>query len=157
MIYKKGYLTGPGYYKNPEATKETYLGEWFTSGDMGYFDDEGFLYIVDRKKDMVISGGVNIYPSEIEDVILSHPSVSEVAVVGIPDEEWGESLKAIVVKKPGKLLSEQEVIEICKENLASLKKPKSIEFWDELPKNVAGKILRREIRAKFWVGRERKV
>lgn len=145
-IYKKGLLLGAEYYKNPEATEKNFREDWATSGDMGYLDEEGFLYIVDRKKDMIISGGVNIFPSEIEEVILSHPSVREVAVVGLPDDKWGEVVSAFIVAKEGCRLDEKDILNVCEGSIASYKKPKKVFFKNCLPKNAAGKILRREIR-----------
>ena len=116
------------YWKNPEATAEAFRGGWFHTGDMATIDEDGFIYIMDRKNDMIISGGFNIYPREVEDAIMTHPQVAEAAVIGIPDEVWGESVKAFVVVKPGAVLTEEEIIQSCKEHLASYKKPKSVEF-----------------------------
>ena len=137
------------YYKNPEATAEAFKGGWFHSGDLVRQDDEGYIYVVDRKKDMIISGGHNIYPAELEEVLYTHPKILEAAVIGVPDPEWGESVKAIVVPKAGETLTEAEVIEYCKHNLASYKKPKSVELVGELPRNVTGKVLKRELREKY--------
>jgi acyl-CoA synthetase (AMP-forming)/AMP-acid ligase II len=137
------------YYKNPEATAEAFKGGWFHSGDLVRQDDEGYIYVVDRKKDMIISGGHNIYPAELEEVLYTHPKILEAAVIGVPDPEWGESVKAIVVPKAGETLTEAEVIEYCKQNLASYKKPKSVELVGELPRNVTGKVLKRELREKY--------
>lgn len=145
-IYKKGLLLGAEYYKNQEETEKCYHDGWASSGDMGYVDEEGYLYIVDRKKDMIISGGVNIFPTEIENIIQSHQNVREVCVVGVPDEKWGEIVSAFVVKKEGVNLDKNEILEICDGKIANYKKPKYIEFVDELPKTPAGKILRREVR-----------
>jgi acyl-CoA synthetase (AMP-forming)/AMP-acid ligase II len=137
------------YYKNPEATREAMRNGWFHSGDMVRQDKEGFIYIVDRKKDMIVSGGENIYPAEVETAILKHPKVQEVAVIGVWDKEWGESVKAVVVPKPGEELTEQEVIKFCKQHLASYKKPKSVDLVDELPRNAMGKVLKRVLREKY--------
>jgi acyl-CoA synthetase (AMP-forming)/AMP-acid ligase II len=137
-----------GYYKNPEATAEALKGGWLHTGDVGKFDEEGFLYIVDRKKDMIISGGENIYPREIEEVLASHPKIFEVAVYGVPDRKWGESVKATVVLKEGEIMTEEEVINCCLANLARFKKPRSVEFTDSLPRSASGKILKRELREK---------
>ena len=145
------------YWKNPEATASSIKDGWLHTGDMGYLDEEGYLFIADRKKDMVITGGYNVYPKEVEEVIYKHPSVFETAVIGVPDEMWGESIKACVVLKPGMEATEEEVIALCKENLASYKKPKSVDFMDALPKNLTGKILKAELREKYWQGRERQV
>ncbi|MEW6776738.1 MAG: AMP-binding protein [Bdellovibrionota bacterium] len=146
-----------GYYKDEAATQSSKKGGFFSVGDVAKVDAEGYYYILDRKKDMVISGGVNIYPAEIEEELLQHPAVFDAAVVGVPDEEWGEALKAFVVLKPGQKASEAELIGFCAERLAKLKKPKSIEFMDELPRNPQGKVLKRELREKYWAGRETRV
>ncbi len=116
------------------------------TGDMGRFDEEGFLYIVDRKKDMIISGGENIYPKEVEDLIYSHPKVLEVAVIGLPDPVWGERVHAVVVTKENEKLSEQEIIDFCRDRIAGFKKPKSVSFMDRLPRNPAGKVLKNVLR-----------
>jgi long-chain acyl-CoA synthetase len=145
------------YWKNPEATAEAFRGGWFHTGDMGTIDEDGFIYIMDRKHDMIISGGFNIYPREVEDAIMTHPQVAEAAVIGVPDEVWGESVKAFVVVKPGARLAEEEIIQSCKEHLASYKKPKSVEFVPDLPKNAYGKVLRKVLKEPYWQGRERRV
>ncbi|MBA7466301.1 Long-chain-fatty-acid--CoA ligase [subsurface metagenome] len=137
------------YYKNPEATAEAMRGGWFHSGDLVRRDEEGFIYIVDRKKDMIITGAENIYPAEIEEVLFKHPKILECAVIGVHDEEWGESVKAIVVCKEGESLTAEEVVEFCKEHLASYKKPKSVDFMDALPRNPAGKVLKTVLREKY--------
>ena len=120
------------------------------TGDFGKFDEEKFVYIVDRKNDMIISGGKNIYPREIEEIIYRHESVLDVAVLGIPDDYWGESVKALVVLKEGMTATQEEIINLCKERLASYKKPKSVEFREELPRSPTGKVLKRKIREEFW-------
>ncbi|WP_078428094.1 acyl-CoA synthetase [Alkalihalobacterium alkalinitrilicum] len=130
------------YYNNPAATEEAFKGGWFHSGDLVQVDDEGFIYVMDRKKDMIISGGENIYPAEIEDVLYTHNDILEVAIVGVPDPQWGENVKAYVVLKPNKSLTEQEVISYCANRLASYKKPKHVEFIDALPRNASGKVLK---------------
>jgi acyl-CoA synthetase (AMP-forming)/AMP-acid ligase II len=120
-------------------------------------DADGYVYLIDRKKDMIISGGENIYSREVEDVLYTHPAVADAAVIGVPDEKWGESVKAVLVLKEGMHVSEKEIIEFCKERLASYKKPKSVEFWDTVPKTTTGKIKKNEIREKYWEGYERKI
>ncbi|MBU8919326.1 acyl--CoA ligase [Bacillus sp. FJAT-29953] len=145
-VYKKGLLLGAEYYKNLEETRKCFRGEWASSGDMGYVDEEGFLYIVDRKKDMIISGGVNIYPTEIEEIILTHPSVREVCVVGLPNEKWGEIVSAFIVGKDGSTFSSEDILRHCDGKMGNYKKPKYIRFINELPKNAAGKILRRSLK-----------
>jgi long-chain acyl-CoA synthetase len=138
-----------GYLQDEEETKKVFRGDHVGVGDLAYQDENGFYYIVDRKKDMVISGGVNIFPAEIEDVLYQHPDVKEVAVIGIPDEKWGESLKAYIVPRRMDVQIE-EILNHCKQHLASYKKPKSIELVEDLPRNAAGKILKRELRDKYW-------
>lgn len=140
------------YYKNPEATQKATLDEWFSVGDMGKVDEEGYFYLVDRKNDMIISGGENIYPTEVEEVISKHPKVKEVAVVGIPDEKWGEKVLAAIVLKEGEESTAEEIIDFCRDKLAGYKKPKSVDFVPDLPKTSTGKILRRQVREKYSVG-----
>jgi acyl-CoA synthetase (AMP-forming)/AMP-acid ligase II len=137
------------YYKNPEATAEAMRNGWFHSGDLLRKDEEGFFYVVDRKKDMIISGGENIYPAEIEEVLFQHPKILECAVIGVFDEEWGESVKAVVVIKTGEEMTEEEVVDHCKQHLASYKKPKSVDFIDALPRNPAGKVLKTSLRDRY--------
>jgi len=156
-IVVRGEVVMKGYWKNPEATAETLRGGWLHTGDLGIMDENGYVYILDRAKDMIISGGENIYSREIEDVILRHPAVLEVAVIGIPDEKWGEAVKAIVSLKEGQKATEEEIINFCKKHLASYKKPKSVEFIDAIPKNPYGKVLKRELREKYWAGEARRV
>jgi acyl-CoA synthetase (AMP-forming)/AMP-acid ligase II len=124
---------------------------------VGHLDADGYLYITDRKKDMIISGGSNIYPRELEEVICTHPAVHEVAVIGVPDEKWGETVKAVVVLRAGARASEAEIVEHCRRGLASYKKPASVDFVPDLPKNAYGKVLKRELRAPYWSGRSRNV
>ncbi len=137
------------YYKNPQATAEATRGGWFHSGDLVRRDEEGYLYILDRKKDMIISGGENIYPAEIEEVLYKHPKILECAVIGVHDEEWGESVKAVVVRKQEEDLTAEEVVEFCKGHLASYKKPKSVDFVDVLPRNALGKVLKTVLREQY--------
>ena len=144
---------GPGmitvmkeYYKNPEQTKEVLKDGWLYTGDVGKLDDEGYLYVVDRKKDMIISGGFNIYSREVEAILESNPKVKEVAVIGIPDAKFGEAVKAFVVLKPGESATEEEIVEYCKANLASYKKPKYVEFVNDLPRSLAGKLQKYKLR-----------
>ena len=146
-----------GYWDLPQETAKTIKDGWLYTGDYGRMDEGGYVYIVDRKNDMIISGGKNIYPREIEEVLYSHPGVLEAAVVGVPDDHWGESVKALLVLRDGAKATEEEVISFCKENLASYKKPRSVEFRKELPKSPTGKILKRLIRDVYWKGRDRKV
>ena len=156
-IVVRGEVVMKGYWKDLEATAETLRGGWLHTGDLGIMDEKGYVYILDRAKDMIISGGENIYSREIEDVILKHPAVFEVAVIGVPDEKWGESIKAIVALKQGQKVAEEDIINFCKEHLASYKKPKSVEFIDAIPKNPYGKVLKRALREKYWAGEARRV
>ena len=137
------------YYKDPEATAQAMRGGWFHSTDLVRQDEEGFIYVVDRKKDMIISGGENIYPAEVEEVLCKHPKILECAVIGVHDEEWGESVRAVVVCKEGERMTEEEVVEFCKGHLASYKKPKSVAFVDALPRNAVGKVLKTVLREKY--------
>jgi acyl-CoA synthetase (AMP-forming)/AMP-acid ligase II len=147
-----------GYWRLPDATKRAIQGEWFFSGDAGYLDDEGYLYIYDRVKDMIVSGGENIYPAEVESALFGHPAVADVAVIGVPDARWGESVKAVVVRKPGAGdVTPGELIEWARERIAGYKLPKSVDFIDALPRNPTGKILKRELRKPYWEGKERQV
>ncbi|NVN84451.1 MAG: fatty acid--CoA ligase [Rhodopseudomonas sp.] len=147
-----------GYWNLPEATKKTIdENNWLRTGDAGYMDEDGYLYIHDRIKDMIISGGENIYPAEVESAICDHPDVAEVAVVGVPDEQWGEAVKAMVVMKPGKEASAQDIINFTRSRIAGFKTPKSIDFIPALPRNASGKILRRHLRDPYWAGKDRQV
>jgi acyl-CoA synthetase (AMP-forming)/AMP-acid ligase II len=157
-------LRGPavmkGYWNRPEATAETLRGGWLHTGDIGTMDEHGYVYILDRTRDMVISGGLNIYPREVEEVLLTHPAVSEVGVFGVPDEKWGEALKAHVVLAPGwdgRPPGEQEIIAYAGEHLAGFKKPKTVDFVIELPKTTYGKLDKKAVRAPYWAGQERMV
>jgi acyl-CoA synthetase (AMP-forming)/AMP-acid ligase II len=156
-VVVRGDLVMKGYWGKPEATAETLRGGWLHTGDIGSLEEDGYLYITDRKKDMIISGGSNIYPREVEEVICRHPAVFEVAVIGVPDDRWGESVKALVVPRPGARITEAEIIEHCKRSIASYKKPHSVEFVPELPKNAYGKILKRALRDRDWAGHARNV
>jgi long-chain acyl-CoA synthetase len=145
VIVKSDAVTR-GYWKKPEETKRALRGGWFHTGDMGYMDEDRYFYIVDRKKDMIISGGENIYSAEVENVLYMHPAISEAAVIGVPHEKWVETVKAVVVLKLGARASEEEIIDFCKKNLASYKKPTSVEFATELPKTPSGKVLKWRLR-----------
>jgi long-chain acyl-CoA synthetase len=145
-ILIKGPQVMKGYYKKPEETAKALKGGWFFTGDIGTFDDEGYLTIVDRKKDMIIAGGFNIYPVELDNVLFGHPKILEACTIGIPDPYRGETVKAFVVVKKGEALTDKEVMDYCRQHLAAYKIPKLIEFVEELPKSAVGKILRRELR-----------
>jgi len=156
-VIVKGKIAMKGYWNNPEATAETIKDGWVYTGDLGTTDDEGYIYLVDRKKDMIISGGYNIYAREVEDVLYTHPAIAEAAIIGVPDEEWGESVKALVVLASGMSATEQELIQFCRERLASYKKPKSVDFVPELPKTSVAKIDKKKLRAPYWAGQERAI
>jgi long-chain acyl-CoA synthetase len=147
-----------GYWNNPQATAETITPDgWLKTGDIGVEDDDGYITMVDRKKEMIISGGFNVYPREVEAALEQHPEIEECAVFGVPHDEWGEAVTAAVVLAEGAKLEEREVIEFCRTHVARYKVPKSVEFHDELPRNTAGKLLRRVLREPHWKDRERKV
>jgi acyl-CoA synthetase (AMP-forming)/AMP-acid ligase II len=142
------------YWKDPEKTKEVFQGEWFTAGDMARKDEEGYYYLVDRKANMIITGGENVYPSEVENVVGSHPAVKDVAVIGVPDSKWGEAVKAVVILHEGYTPSEglaNEIVEFCKGKIASYKRPKSVDFIkeEEMPRTATGKILHRVLRERY--------
>jgi acyl-CoA synthetase (AMP-forming)/AMP-acid ligase II len=153
----KGELVTPGYYKNPEATAEVRNFGWHQTGDVGVMDEEGFITIVDRKKDMIITGGFNVFPNEIEQVLMAHPAVQDCAVVGVPDEKWGEAVRGVIQLKPGFECTEQELIDLCKVELGGVKAPKRMDFTEDLPLSPAGKVLKTELRKAYWKGRSRAV
>lgn len=142
----RGHNVMKGYYKRPEATAEAMKDGWFHAGDIGTIDPDGYVAIVDRKKDMILRGGFNVYPRELEEVMMTHPAVSLVAVIGVPDDRLGEEVKAFVVRKPGATVTEEELLDWCREQFAAYKYPRSIEFRDSLPVGATGKILKRELR-----------
>jgi long-chain acyl-CoA synthetase len=147
-----------GYHKKEEAFRETLSEDgWLKTGDAGYLDEDGYLYIQDRFKDMIVTGAENVYPSEVEKVVYEHPDVAEVAVIGVPDEKWGEAVKAVVVRKPGSEPSPDDIIAFARERIAGFKTPKSVDFIDALPRNPTGKVLRRALRDRYWEGRARQV
>jgi acyl-CoA synthetase (AMP-forming)/AMP-acid ligase II len=146
-----------GYYKKPEATRETERGDWLSVGDVAYFDDEGFYYICDRKRDMIISGGVNIYPAEIEDVLHRHPAIADVAIFGVPDDEWGERIHAAVEPRPDAILTAADVIAFARARMAGYKVPREVSFHPALPRDQAGKLVKRALRDPYWAGRAARV
>jgi long-chain acyl-CoA synthetase len=147
-----------GYWNNEDATRAAVDEDgWFKTGDAGYRDENGFLFLHDRVKDMVVSGGENIYPAEVENVLAKHPDVADVAVIGVPHEKWGEAIKAVVVRREGAVMTEQDLITFAREYLAGYKLPKSVDFTDELPRNPSGKLLKREIREPYWEGAQRQI
>jgi acyl-CoA synthetase (AMP-forming)/AMP-acid ligase II len=146
-----------GYWGRAEATAEAIRDGWFYTGDAGYLDAEGYLFIHDRVKDMIVSGSENIYPAEVENAVFGHPAVADVAVIGVPDEKWGEAVKAIVVVKPGESLAVEDLIAFARTRIAGYKVPKSVDFVSALPRNPSGKVLRRELREPYWKDRDRRV
>jgi fatty-acyl-CoA synthase len=156
-VVARGTLITAGYYKMPDATAEIRKYGWHHTGDVGYMDEDGYVYIVDRKKDMIITGGFNVYCAEVEAAIMALPQVHECAVIGVPDDTWGEAVKAIIVFSTGESLGEDAVIAHCKAKLGGVKSPKSVEFWPEIPKTPAGKIDRKAIRKRYWAQAERQV
>ncbi|SRR6266536_2172343 len=156
-IVARGTLVTGGYHNLPEATEEIRAYGWHHTGDIGYIDEDGYVYIVDRKKDMIISGGFNVYCADVESAIMALPEVQECAVIGVPDEKWGEAVKAIVVLKDGESLNESAVLTHCKATLGGLKSPKSVEFWREIPKTPAGKLDRKTMRKPYWASADREV
>jgi acyl-CoA synthetase (AMP-forming)/AMP-acid ligase II len=156
-ICVRGDLVMKGYYKAPEKTAETIVDGWLHTGDIGHLDAEGYLHITDRKKDMIITGGFNVYPSEVEQVIWGHPAVQDCAVIGVPDAQWGEAVKAVVELNAGQQVSADEIIALCKDRLGSVKAPKTVDFVDSLPRSPVGKVLKKDLRAKYWQDTGRKI
>jgi acyl-CoA synthetase (AMP-forming)/AMP-acid ligase II len=146
-----------GYWKNDEATAKSIQNGWFYTGDAGYLDEDGYLYIHDRIKDMIVSGGENVYPAEVENALFDHPAIGDVAVIGVPDEKWGEAVKAVVVLKPSMRATQEEIIAHSRTKIAGYKVPKSIDFTDVLPRNPTGKLLKRELRKPYWEGKGRQI
>jgi acyl-CoA synthetase (AMP-forming)/AMP-acid ligase II len=146
-----------GYWRRDDDTAAVFQGEWLRTGDAGFVDEDGFVYIHDRIKDMVVTGGANVYPAEVEEALIAHPAVADVAVIGIPDERWGEAVAALVVSKPGTAVTPDELIQFAKQRIAAYKAPKSVSFVASLPRNAAGKLLKAELRRPFWTGRDRQV
>ena len=145
------------YYHRPEATSSSLHDGFFSVGDVAYRDDQGYYFICDRRIDMVISGGVNIYPAEVEAVLHAHPAVADAAVIGVPDDQWGESVKAIVQLRPGASATADELIAFCDARIAGYKKPRSVDFVDEIPREPAGKLLKRMLRERYWAGAGRRI
>ena len=156
-IIVRGEDVMKGYWNAPELTAEAIVNGYYLTGDLATVDEEGYVYIVDRKKEMMICGGFNIYPAEIEQVLFAHPAIYEAAAVGVPDDDLGEQIKAVVVLKPGQTASAENIMAFCAERLPGFKRPRSVDFTQELPKNPNGKIVRRLVREPFWAGKERQV
>jgi acyl-CoA synthetase (AMP-forming)/AMP-acid ligase II len=152
-LYSRGPMLFDGYYKNQEKTAESHAGEWFSAGDMAYQDEEGYFYLVDRKNNMIITGGENVFPSEVETLIAKHPAVFDVAVIGVPHPKWGEQIMAVVILKDGKTATEKDIIDFCRDKMAGYKRPKSVTFIppEEMPRTATGKILHRILRDRFGV------
>jgi fatty-acyl-CoA synthase len=146
-----------GYLKDPEGTEAVIVDGWFYTGDMAVVDEEGYITIVDRRKDIIISGGENISSVEVEKVIQDHPAVFEVVVIGVPDEKWGEVPKALIELKPGQQVTKEEIIHHVREYLAGYKAPKSVEFRNEFPKGGTGKILKQDLKREYWADQDKKV
>lgn len=146
-----------GYWKRPESTASTLVDGWVHTGDAGYKDDDGYIYVQDRIKDMIVSGGENVYPAEVESALFGMEGIADVAVIGVPDDKWGEAVKACVVLKPGVNVTPEQIIAFAREKIAGFKVPKSVDFIPVLPRNPSGKILKRELRAPYWEGRDRQV
>ncbi|MEC8740567.1 MAG: fatty acid--CoA ligase, partial [Pseudomonadota bacterium] len=156
-ILVRGPQTMMGYWRLPEATDSALKGGWMHTGDAGYMDEEGFIYIQDRIKDMIVSGAENIYPAEVERAIFEHPAVADTAVVGIPDEQWGETVLAFVALKSGQTLELDTLQAFCRERLAGYKIPSKLEIIDAIPRNASGKSLKTELRQPYWEGKQRQV
>jgi acyl-CoA synthetase (AMP-forming)/AMP-acid ligase II len=156
-IVVRGDLVFPGYFKNPLATAEVSEHGWHHTGDIGRKDGDGFIYIVDRKKDMIVTGGFNVFSAEVEQVVGGHPSVEDCAVVGVPDAKWGEAVKAVVQLKPGHSLDPEELINLVRSTLGSVHAPKSVDFVAQLPRSANGKVLKRDVRQAYWASAERQV
>jgi acyl-CoA synthetase (AMP-forming)/AMP-acid ligase II len=156
-IVVRGDTVTKGYWKLPEETAKSIKNGWLYTGDMAVIDKEGYVTIVDRKKDMILTGGENVYSTEVENVLYMHPAILECAVVAVPDEKWGEAVKGIVVLKSGWRATAQEIIQFCKDRIAHYKAPKSIDFIDALPRTGSGKIHKKGLRDSYWEGYEKKV
>jgi long-chain acyl-CoA synthetase len=157
-LWTRSHQNMAGYWNNPAATAEALTPQgWFRTGDAGYADTDGYLYLHDRVKDMIVSGGENVYPAEVENVLMKHPAVADVAVIGVPDERWGEAVKAIVVPAEGATVVEDELIGFARETLGGYKLPKSVDAAEALPRNASGKLLKRELREPYWMGVERRI
>jgi acyl-CoA synthetase (AMP-forming)/AMP-acid ligase II len=157
-IITRGPHMMKGYWRREEETEETMKGGWIHTADMAWMDEDGFIYVVDRKKDMIISGGMNVYSAEVEFALMRHPSIGQAAVLGVPDEKWGEAIKAVVVLRHDTTpATEEEIMAFCRDYLSAYKRPKSIDFVGELPMTPYGKIDKKALRAKYWADQERAV
>ncbi len=156
-IVARGPQLMRGYWNLPEATSEALKGGWMHTGDAGSMDAEGYVYIQDRVKDMIVSGGENVYPRIVEDVLFQHPAVADAAVIGVPHDQWGETVKAIVVLREGQTATEEEILDFCRGRLGGFERPRSVDFIDALPRNPSGKVLKRQLREPYWTGHKRRV
>jgi long-chain acyl-CoA synthetase len=161
-LWTRSHQNMAGYWNNPQATAEAVTPDgWFRTGDAGFLDEDGFVYLHDRVKDMIVTGGENVYPAEVENVLMRHPAVADVAVIGVPDEKWGEAVKAIVVPAPDSDVAPADIqaalIAFARESLAGYKLPKSVDLAEALPRNPSGKLLKRELREPYWEGADRRV
>jgi acyl-CoA synthetase (AMP-forming)/AMP-acid ligase II len=146
-----------GYWHQPEASAEALRGGWMHTGDAGRLDDEGYLYIQDRITEMIVSGGENVYPHRVEQVLFQHPAIADAAVIGVPDAQWGETVKAMVVVRPGMTATAEDIIEFCRGQLGGFERPRSVDFVAELPRNASGKVLKWVLREPYWIGHQRRV
>jgi fatty-acyl-CoA synthase len=156
-ILARGPQLMSGYWRRPEETAQALDGGWLHTGDAGRIDGEGYLFVEDRIKDLIVSGGENVYPRVVEDVLIGHPAVAEAAVIGVPDERWGETVKALVALRPGASCGEGELIDFCRPRLGGFERPRSVDFVESLPRTATGKVLKRVLRERYWAGRARRV
>ena len=157
-IWIRSVQNSPGYWRKPDDTKAAFDADgWLHTGDAGYLDEDGYLFLTDRIKDMIVTGAENVYPIEVETALAEHPEVADVAVIGVPDEKWGETVKAVVVRAPGSELTEEQLVEWSKDRIAGFKRPRSVDFVEELPRNPSGKLLKRVLREPYWAGAGRNV
>jgi acyl-CoA synthetase (AMP-forming)/AMP-acid ligase II len=157
-IWTRSRQNSPGYWNQPEETAATFDADgWLHTGDAGYLDEEGYVFLTDRVKDMIVTGAENVYPVEVESALSEHPEVADVAVIGVPDERWGETVKAIVVRRPGSALTEEQLLSWARDRVAGFKRPRSVDFVEELPRNPTGKLLKRVLREPYWAGSDRNI
>jgi len=157
-IWTRSRQNSPGYWNKPEETAASFDADgWLHTGDAGYLDEEGYVFLTDRVKDMIVTGAENVYPIEVESALSEHPDVADVAVIGVPDERWGETVKAIVVRRPGSSLTEEDLLSWSRDRIAGFKRPRSVDFVEELPRNPTGKLLKRVLREPYWAGADRNI
>jgi fatty-acyl-CoA synthase len=156
-ILARGPQMMKGYWNQPEASAEALRGGWMHTGDAGMMDGDGYVYIQDRVKDMIVSGGESIYPRVVEEVLYRHPAIAEAAVIGVPDERWGETVKAVVVLRPGATATSEEIMEFCRDKIGGFERPRSVDFVEALPRTPTGKVLKRVLREPYWSGQARQV